>query len=84
MKIFMKLNTLEDVQNLANLCEKFSESMCVDVYHGRYTLSGRSILQLTSMIGSIVRLVPEEVESMDALYAFKDEVIKIGGNIYEG
>lgn len=83
MKIFMKLNTLEDAQNVANLCEKYADKMFVDVYHGRYTLSGRSLLQLTSMIGSIVRLVPEEIESMDDLYAFKDDVVKIGGSIYE-
>lgn len=53
------LNSKESAENLIRLCEKYHDSMEVDVICGRQTVDGRSLLGVISLIGHFVTVKPQ-------------------------
>lgn len=82
MKIFMMLDGLEKVSQLAKICEKYKEDIDVDIVYGRYTLDGCSVLMLTQMIGKNIRINPI-TDNQEVLENFVEDIKKIGVNIFE-
>ena len=75
---FISLDKLETVNLLCRICEKYNEYFDVDVEYGRYIVDGASILALTSMLGHIVKIVPNTNDEK-ILNQYWEEVEKIGG-----
>ena len=50
------LNSMKAAECLIRLCEKYRDTIEVDVIHGRQTIDGASMLGVYSLIGNIVSL----------------------------
>lgn len=55
--VFMTLDSLDKVNALVKVCERYKE-VDTDVMHGRYTVDGRSVLGVSSLLGNIVKVCP--------------------------
>lgn len=55
--VFMTLDSLDKVNALVKVCERYKE-VDTDVMHGRYTVDGRSVLGVSSLLGNIVMVCP--------------------------
>lgn len=75
---FIKLDTLETVNKLANLCSKYQDYTDVDITHGRYVINGSSVLAVTSLLGNIVKVVPTNEDKLFQTF-FLGELKAIGG-----
>ena len=54
--IAFKIDTLEDAQNLVNVCDKYSFN--IDVIHGVQTVDAKSFLGVASLLGNYVSVIP--------------------------
>lgn len=70
--IFLKLETLDQVNYLTNVCETYKDKMDVDISHGRYIVDGRSVLGVTSMLGNIIKIIPRTEDELLINYFYKD------------
>lgn len=73
---FIKLETLELVTQFTKVCESYKSKMDIDVVHGRYVIDGASILGVTSLLGKIVKIVPnnEDATLCGVLYRKLEEI----------
>lgn len=69
--IAFKIDTLEDAQNLVNVCDKYSFN--IDVIHGVQTVDAKSFLGVASLLGNYVSVIPITND--------KDAVIKLENDI---
>ena len=69
--IFINLDTIETVNNLAKTCDKY-DKIYIDVIHGRYTVNGRSVLGVCSLMGNIVKVVPDTDDNLLITYIIRD------------
>lgn len=76
-KIYIALDSLETVNALCHVCDRYAGEMDIDVTHGRTVVDGKSILGVTSLIGKIVRLDPI-IKEEDTIIKFFSEVEVIG------
>ena len=70
--IFIKLDNLETVNKLVNICTKYKEHTYIDVIYGRYTLDGCSVLGVASLIGNIVKIKPNTDDVLLLEYLCRD------------
>lgn len=70
------LNSMKAAECLIRLCEKYRDTIEVDVIHGRQTIDGASMLGVYSLIGNIVSL---DVHSNDevAIQRFTTELERV-------
>ena len=76
--IFIKLDTLETVNKLVNVCSKYKDRTYIDIVYGRYTVDGCSVLGVASLLRNIVKIKPS-TDDQDILDAFTKDVDEIGG-----
>lgn len=74
---FIKLNTLETVNEFCKISEKFRDEIDIDVNYGRQTVDACSILGVTSLIGNIVKVVPI-CNDKNILDEYFEKIKKIG------
>lgn len=67
------LNSKESAENLIRLCEKYHDSMEVDVVHGRQTVDGCSLMGVISLLGNFVTVRPN-CEDKELILKFADEL----------
>ena len=75
--IFINLDSLETVNNLVKICDKYDKHY-IDVAYGRYTVDGRSVLGVSSLMGKIVKIIPVTDDEILTKFIEK-EVTEIGG-----
>lgn len=76
----IKIDALDTVNKLCNICQKYSHIYDVDVNCGRYSTDGASLLGVTSMLGReveirVIRRIEDSVADFDH---FITEMISIG------
>ncbi len=54
--IAFKIETLDDVQKLVNICDKYPFN--IDVIHGIQTVDAKSVLGVASLLGNYVSVIP--------------------------
>lgn len=69
--IAFKIDTLEDAQNLVNVCDKYPIN--IDVVYRTQTIDAKSFLGVTSLLGNYVSIIPITDD--------KDTVIKLENEI---
>ena len=69
--VFLNLDSLDKVTNLVKVCEKY-DSIDFDVVYGRYVIDGKSVLGVTSLIGHIIKIVPNTNDVLLLGYVVKD------------
>lgn len=77
------LKTIDDVNALVNVCERYSEHFKTDIVCGHYVVDGSSYLGVCSMCPNIVDIVPVLPEKLDEAieykyFAFLQDVRRIG------
>lgn len=75
---FIKLDTLEQVNSLVNICTRYKDQTDVDVLYGRYVLDGCSVLGVSSLVGKIIKVKPNTEDKILLTYFLKD-LEEIGG-----
>lgn len=75
--IFIKLDTLETVNQLCKISDKYKDKMNIDISYGRYIIDACSILGVTSLMGNIVKIVPVTDDTLLLHYYF-NEIEKLG------
>lgn len=75
---FIKLDTLDTVNKLTNLCSKYQDYTDVDIKYGKYVINGTSVLAVTSLLGNIVKVVPGRNDNLFKTF-FGGELKAIGG-----
>lgn len=68
--IFLSLDSLDKVSKLTKVCESYEVDF--DVLYGRYTIDGKSVLGVSSLIGHIVKIVPNTDDILLLEYITKD------------
>ena len=68
--IFLNLETLDKANKLVKICEKYDIDF--DVLYGRYIIDGKSVLGVTSLIGHIIKIVPNTNDILLLEYIIKD------------
>lgn len=68
--IFLNLDTLDKASKLVKTCENYDVDF--DVLYGRYTIDGKSVLGVSSLIGHIIKIVPNTNDSLLMNYIIKD------------
>lgn len=72
--VSIKLDTIKQAVDLVDLCKRYDED--IDVIWQRYTIDGKSILGVTSLMGNIVTV--EMISNDNALKdKFNNEVLKL-------
>lgn len=79
--IFINLDTIDVVNNLVKVCDRYND-IYIDIIHGRYTVNGKSILGVCSLMGNIVRIVPDTI-CEDILDNLTKDLIEIGALVIE-
>ena len=67
------LNSKESAESLIRLCEKYHDSMEVDIIHGRQTVDGCSLMGVISLLGNFVTVYPHS-EDRELIQKFADEL----------
>lgn len=67
------LNSKESAEKLIRLCEKYHDSMEVDIVHSRQTVDGCSLMGVISLLGHFVTVRPN-CEDEDMIQKFSDEL----------
>lgn len=73
--VLLNLDSLDKVEKLTRVCERYDVD--VDIIHGRYTINGKSVLGVTSLIGNIVKIIPDTNDNLMLGYITRD-LIEIG------
>lgn len=55
---YIKLSTLEVINNLVRICDRYKDKMDIDMLYGRYTVNAASYLGVMSLMGNIVEIKP--------------------------
>ena len=55
---YIKLSTLEVINNLVRICDRYKDKMDIDMLYGRYTVDAASYLGVMSLMGNIVEIRP--------------------------
>lgn len=76
--IFMELNTLGNVNDICNVCNKYKDKIDVDIEYGRYIIDGCSILAVSSLLGKTIKICPITEDNLLKTY-FTNDIKKIGG-----
>lgn len=59
--VFVTLDSLDKVNALVKVCERYKD-VDTDIMHGRYTVDGRSVLGVSSLLGNIVKVCPNTTD----------------------
>lgn len=70
------LNSKESAESLIRLCEKYHDSIEVDIIHGRQTVDGCSLMGVISLLGNFVTIRPN-CEDEKLIQKFADELERI-------
>lgn len=70
------LNSKESAENLIRLCEKYHDSMEVDIIHGRQTVDGCSLMGVISLLVHFVTVRPN-CEDEKLILRFADDLERI-------
>jgi hypothetical protein len=70
--IFIKLDNLETVNKLVNVCTRYKEEAYIDVIYGRYILDACSVLGVSSLMGNIVKIKPNTNDTLLLEYLRRD------------
>ena len=70
--IFINLDKLETVSKLTKICEHYKNYMDTDVVHGKYIVDGCSILGVVSLLGNVVRVVPNTNDDLLLAYFIRE------------
>ena len=68
--ILINLDSLDKVTQLTRVCEKYDIDF--DITYGRYIINGKSVLGVSSLIGNIVKIVPDTNDNLMLGYIIKD------------
>ena len=68
--IFLNLDTLDKVDKLTRVCDRYEINF--DVIHGRYIIDGRSVLGVSSLLGNIVKIVPDTDDKWLLVYITRE------------
>ena len=68
--VFLNLDTLDKANKLVKICEKYDIDF--DVLYGRYIIDGKSVLGVTSLIGHIIKIIPNTNDILLLEYIIKD------------
>lgn len=71
--VSFKLENLNDVNKLVNLCQKYSCD--IDVSCGRYVVDGKSVMGVSSLIGNEVNVTIHSVTTEDKI-EFEKKILK--------
>lgn len=77
--LFLKLNALDDVNKLCNICNKYKDKMDVDIKYGRYIVDGCSVLAVSSLIGKLLKVCPVKNNDNLLLSYFTKDIKELGG-----
>ena len=77
--LFLKLNALDDVNKLCNICNKYKDKMDVDIKYGRYIVDGCSVLAVSSLIGKLLKVCPVKNNDNLLLSYFTKDNKELGG-----
>ena len=73
--VLLNLDSLDKVEKLTKVCERYDVD--VDIIYGRYTINGKSVLGVTSLIGNIVKIIPDTNDNLMLGYITRD-LLEIG------
>lgn len=73
----IKLEDLNVVNKLTRICEQYKEKMDIDIVNGRYTVDGASVLGVSSLLGNIVKIIPN-TDNVALLDFFYNDIKDIG------
>lgn len=59
------LNSIEQVNDLCNLCDRYKSKFDVDISCGRYSVDGNSVLGVLQLFGRTVTVMPLVCEDDD-------------------
>ena len=68
--VLLNLDSLDKVSKLTKVCERYDVD--VDIIHGRYTINGKSVLGVSSLIGNIVKIIPDTEDNLMLGYITRD------------
>ena len=71
--IAYKLDTLEDVNNLVKVCDRYD--FYIDVIHGSQVVDGKSVLGVASLVGKFVTVIPQTDDEV-VISKFESEIKK--------
>ena len=73
--IFINLDSLNKVNALTKVCEKYDD-LDTDIMYGRYIVNGCSVLGVSSLLGNIVRVCPntDDEEIMNSMIKDLEEI----------
>lgn len=69
--IAFKIDTLDDAQNLVNICDKYPFN--IDVIYRAQTIDAKSFLGVTSLFGNYVSVIPM-TDDKDAVIKLENEI----------
>ena len=69
--IAFKIGTLDDAQNLVNICDKYPFN--IDVIHGIQTVDAKSVLGVASLLGNYVSVIPV-TDDEEMISKFENEI----------
>lgn len=69
--IAFKIDTLEDAQNLVNVCDKYPFN--IDVIYRAQTINAKSFLGVASLLGNYVSVIPI-TDNKEMLSKFENEI----------
>ena len=82
--IAFKIDTLEDAQNLVNVCDKYPIN--IDVVYRTQTIDAKSFLGVASLLGNYVSVIPI-TDDKDSIIKFENDIKPIShcywGEIYD-
>lgn len=73
--IFLQLDSLQTANSLVAVCDRHKDYN-IDIHHGRYTVDGRSLLGVCSLLGKIVKV--DLVTTAENIPAIEKELKEIG------
>lgn len=79
--IFIHLDSLEIANKLVAICDQHRDYN-IDIHHGRYTVDGRSLLGVCSLLGKIVKIEP--VTTNENISTLANDLKEIGAWLEEG
>ena len=68
--ILINLDSLEKVNNLVKICERYQADF--DIEYGRYVINGKSVLGVSSLLGNIVKVLPDTDDQLMLGYIVRD------------
>ena len=74
---YIKLNTMDVINKLVRICDRYKETMDIDMLYGRYVVDAASLLGVMSLMGNVVEIKPNTNDPELAKKLFEElELIK--------